>query len=65
MTDREIKKLIGAGAWKRMKAFAGKAKRAGMSPAGVKKALKVKFGKHLKIVDSALVITRITRPPVP
>ncbi len=65
MTDLEIKKLIGAATWKRMKVFASKAKTTGLSPAEVKKALKAKFGKHLKIVDSALIITRITRPPVP
>lgn len=61
MTEKEIKSLIGAALYARMKAFAKEAKKKGLSPANVKKALKARFGNRLKTVNSALFITRITR----
>jgi len=61
MTEKEIKSLIGAALYAGMKAFAKEAKKKGMSPADVKKALKAKFGIRLKTVNSALFIQRITK----
>jgi hypothetical protein len=60
MTKKEIKSLIGAAAYARIEAFARKARKAGMEPAEVKKALKAKFGKHLKTVNSELILSSIT-----
>ena len=54
MTEKEIKSLIGAALYARMKAFARKAKTEGRSVTDVKKALKAKFGNRLKIVSSVL-----------
>ena len=61
MTEKEIKSLIGAALYNRMKAFARKARKEGKSVTEVKKELQAKFGKRLKTVNSALPITRITK----
>jgi hypothetical protein len=60
MTKKEIKTLIGAATYNRIEAFARKARKAGKSTADVKKALKARFGKHLKTVNSSLILSSIT-----
>jgi hypothetical protein len=60
MTEKELKRLIGAATYNRMKAFALKEKKQGLAAVDVKTALRKKFGKRLKVVDSSVIINDIT-----
>lgn len=59
MNEKELKALIGAATYNRIKAFAEKQKKQGLVPVDVKKALTKKFGKSLKTVKSEIIIDGI------